>query len=145
MTPIEHNRLISIFFYVQGGLQAVGGLALGIIYGVIGTAMLAAAQRDEEQMMGGIFLVLGIVLGALLLVFAAIDIFAATKMRKLQPIGRTVGIVVGCLSLLSFPLGTALGIYTLWFFFGDQGKALYLGADPRLNNFSMPPPPNSWQ
>ncbi len=145
MTPIEHNRLISIFFYVQGGLQALGGLALGIIYGVVGTAMLAAAQRDEEQMMGGIFLVLGIVLGALLLVFAAIDIFAATKMRKIQPIGRTLGIVVGCLSLLSFPLGTALGVYTLWFFFGDQGKALYLAADPRGSNFSMPPPPNSWQ
>lgn len=145
MTPIEHNRLISIFFYIQGGLQAVGGLALGLIYGVVGTAMLAGSGRDEEQMMGGIFLVLGIFLGALLLVFAAVDVFAATKMRKLQPIGRTIGIVVGCLSLLSFPLGTALGVYALWFFFGDQGKALYAAAGPNAGDFSMPPPPNSWQ
>ncbi len=31
-----------------------------------------------------------------------------------RPWGRVVGIVVAILSLLKFPIGTALGIYTLW-------------------------------
>jgi hypothetical protein len=31
-----------------------------------------------------------------------------------QPWGRTLAIVVGILSLIRLPLGTALGIYTLW-------------------------------
>ncbi len=31
-----------------------------------------------------------------------------------QPWGRTLGIVAAVLTLLDFPVGTALGIYTLW-------------------------------
>jgi hypothetical protein len=31
-----------------------------------------------------------------------------------QPWGRIVGIIVAILSLFKFPIGTALGIYTLW-------------------------------
>ena len=31
-----------------------------------------------------------------------------------RPWGRTMSIVIGILSLLKFPVGTALGIYTLW-------------------------------
>ena len=31
-----------------------------------------------------------------------------------RPWGRVVGIIVAILSLIKFPFGTALGIYTLW-------------------------------
>jgi hypothetical protein len=31
-----------------------------------------------------------------------------------KPWGRVLGIVVAILSLVKFPVGTALGIYTLW-------------------------------
>jgi hypothetical protein len=37
--------------------------------------------------------------------------------------------------------GTAVGVYGLWFVFGDQGKAFFDGPD-----FIPPPapPPNNW-
>ena len=146
MTPQEHNRLISILFHVQGGLQVLAGLILIVVYIGMGGVFMAAAERQEEQFVGGIFIVLGIVIALIVFAFAALDFFAAFKIGKVKPIGRTLGIVIAILSLFSFPLGTALGAYALWFFFGDQGKALYnIDGTGSRYNYSPPPPPNSWQ
>ncbi|MBX3268576.1 MAG: hypothetical protein KF831_17900 [Acidobacteria bacterium] len=145
MTPQEHNRLISIFFHVQGGLQVLGGLMVAVIYGGMGGFFLTAGNGGEQQLIGGIFIIAAVVAVVLVFLFAALDFYAGYKVSKVQPVGRTLGIVVAILSLLSFPLGTALGVYALWFFFGDMGKALY-NVDGAGGQFhSPPPPPNSWQ
>lgn len=145
MTPQEHNRLISIFFHVQGGLQVLGGLMIAVIYGGMGGFFLTAGNGNEQQLIGGIFIFAAVFAVILVFLFAALDFYAGYKVSKVQPIGRTLGIVVAILSLLSFPLGTVLGVYALWFFFGDMGKALY-NVDGAGGQFdSPPPPPNSWQ
>jgi len=146
MTAQEHNRLISILFHVQGGLQVLVGLFFAVVYIGMGGVFVAIGEQQEQQFIGGIFLVVGIVAAVIVFAFAALDFYAAFKIGKMQPVGRTLGIVVAILSVLNFPLGTVLGAYALWFFFGDQGKMLYnidgTGSHP---NYSPPPPPNSWQ
>jgi len=59
--------------------------------------------------MGGIFSV-----GILLALFAGVHLLLAWGLSERQPWARILGIVVGFLALIRFPLGTALGIYTLW-------------------------------
>ena len=146
MTPQEHNRLISILFHVQGGLQVLAGLILVAVYIGMGGVFMAVAERQEEQFVGGLFVVIGIVVAFIVFAFAALDFYAGFKIGKVRSIGRTLGIVIAILSLFSFPLGTALGAYALWFFFGDQGKALYnVDGAGSAYNYSPPPPPNSWQ
>ena len=49
-----------------------------------------------------------------LLVKAIIGIAAGVGLLQRQPWGRTLGIVLGIISLFNVPFGTALGIYTLW-------------------------------
>jgi len=78
-----------------------------------------------------------------ILVFAGVTLMAGWKMLKEKTVGRTWGIAASIISLLSFPLGTALGIYGLWFLFGEGGKNFYRGGNS-INNFP-PPPPNHWQ
>ena len=142
MTARDHNNLLGIFFLIQGGLTALIGVIMTLVYGVVGVAMMGAGTRDEDRMVGGIMFVVGLVVGIVLLCIAALVIFTGVKVRRQAPIGRTLGIVMSILSLLSFPLGTALGIYGLWFLFGDMGRELYGG--PAGTGYSAPPP-NSWQ
>jgi len=146
MTAKEHNNLLGIFFMVQGGLVCAIGLLMGLIYGGVGLGLLAGGHKQEDHVVGGVFVVLAVVLAAIMLAIGALDLFTGSKVRKVAPIGRTLGIVISILSLFSFPLGTALGIYGLWFFFGDMGKALYLGSGAPAGNYNppAPPPPNSW-
>jgi len=144
MTAKEHNKLLGIFMLVQGGLQAFGGIMVGLIYGGIGAFVMTNSRRSEEQAMGGIFIAMAFIVGILVLAFAAIALMAGWRLLKEKTSGRTWGIVASIISLLSFPLGTALGVYGLWFLFGEDGKRFYAGGDS-VNNFPPPPPPNNWQ
>jgi len=54
-----------------------------------------------------------------------------------------VGIIASIICLPGIPLGTALGVYGLWFFFGEQGKSYYESGGMMAS--APPPPPNSWQ
>lgn len=144
MTAREHNKLLSIFYFVMAGLQLFGGIIVALVYGVIGGVALTSGTREEDQIMGGVFLGMAVVVGLIILVFGGLTLLTAFKVLKEKPIGRTLGIIVSILSLFSFPIGTALGVYGLWFFFGDMGKSLYAG-----NTGSpyppQPPSPGTWQ
>lgn len=144
MTPKEHNKLIGIFHLVQGGLQAFGGVIIGLIYGGMGAFFAANAHRQEEQMMGTFFVIFAFVIAAIMLVLAAVNFTAGYKLVKEKSGARTWGIVASIVCLIGFPLGTALGIYGLWFLFGEEGKQYYLGQNMRPQAV-FPPQPNSWQ
>ena len=72
------------------------------------------------------------VLGAIglmaLLFFAVLSIpgiVAGWGLMKYQPWARVLTIVLSCLDLFNFPLGTALGVYGLWVLFSPQGSAMF--------------------
>ncbi|MDH3494815.1 MAG: hypothetical protein OEM82_14770 [Acidobacteriota bacterium] len=143
MTNQEHNRLLAIFFYVQGGLQAFGGLLAALIYGGLGAYFATAGKEPEAAAVAGFMVVVGIVVVVLTFAIAGFMIFTARKLQTMAESARTLGIVASALCLLNMPLGTALGIYGLWFLAGERGRELYLtgGGAGQL----PPPPPNSWQ
>lgn len=144
MTARDHNRLLAIFYFVMAGLQLLGGIFVALIYGIMGGAFLSTARGGEEQIMGGVFLGMAVLVGLIMLAIGGFTLLAGFKVFKEKPVGRVLGIIISCLVLLSFPLGTALGIYGLWFFIGDLGKNFYAG----LSGSAAPPPPpmpSSWQ
>ena len=146
MTARDHNRLLSIFFFIKGGIALIAAVSIALIYGGVGTVMLGTSSRGEEQMVGGIFILASVGIGLLILAFAALYLAAGYYLLKERPTGRTLGIVASCLALFNMPLGTALGVYGLWFFFGEVGKSFYDGLT-RGGAVGSPqqPPPNSWQ
>ena len=129
---------------VQGGLQLLGGIMVALIYGGMGLGFLAQSQTRDERMVGSIFVVMAVVVAPIVLIFAGIFLAAGMKLLKEKSGGRTWGIVASIIALFGFPLGTALGIYGLWFLFGDQGKQFYEGGGTGERGF-IAPPPNHWQ
>ena len=49
---------------------------------------------------------------------------------RMRPWSRLAGIVLSIISLLSFPIGTILGIYGLWVLFNKDGQTLFEPAGP---------------
>jgi hypothetical protein len=147
MTAKEHNKMIGIFLMSHGALQGVGMIMLCVIYGIIGGAMVAAGPQDETKIVGLAFIGLVFVIGIIALIFILPQIIGGYKMLKEKPNARTWGIIASIISCFSFPLGTAAGVYGMWFLFGDLGKQFYLGGSQPQYAFSNPsqPPPNSWQ
>jgi hypothetical protein len=74
----------------------------------------------DSLIWGGIYTA-GILMGVL----GAVHLVLAWGLFERQPWGRTLGIVVGLLSLLRIPFGTALGIYTLWVLLPESSALEY--------------------
>jgi hypothetical protein len=143
MTAKEHNRLAGIFLLVHGGLQMLAILFLGLIYGGLGIALILNSRKEEEQLVGVAFIAIAVFALFIGLIFAGIQVIAGWKILKERSNARNWGIVANIIAVLSFPLGTAVGIHGLWFLFGEQGKSFYLQND--MNRSFLQPPPNSWQ
>jgi hypothetical protein len=70
--------------------------------------------------MGGLFS-LGIFLG----LCGVLHLVLAWGLSEREPWARMLGLVIGFLALLRFPLGTALGIYTLWVLLPEESGREY--------------------
>ncbi len=147
MTAKEKNKLVGIFLMAHGGLQAFAMIIVGLIYGGIGVAMLLGGRKNEDQLVGIVFIAMIAVLAIVALLFILPQVLGGYKIFKEKPNARNWGIAGSILSCLSFPLGTAAGIFGLVFLLGDEGKGFYLIGTPQnvFNPQQQPPPPNSWQ
>jgi hypothetical protein len=143
MTAKEHNRLLGIFLMAHGALQALTMFIIAVSYGGIGF-FLITSSREADRVTGAVFIGLVLFIAVLAVFFVTPQLSGGWRILKEKPGARTWGIVGSIIALLSFPLGTAAGIYGLWFLFGEQGKQFYLsgGAGP-VNNFQ--PPPHNWR
>jgi len=64
-------------------------------------------------------------LGSLLAVFGLIHLILAWGLYERKQWARPLGLVIGVLALIRFPLGTALGIYTLWVLLPEMSRREY--------------------
>lgn len=142
MTAQEHNRTLGILFLVYLGLQ-IFGLIVAIVFMVGFSGLIISGMSGENAFpMGIMIFALGFGLIFSILLMLPIGM-AGFKMYKEKPNARIWGIIASIISLLSFPIGTILGVYGLWFLFGEQGKQFYEGG--QISSHNPPPPPNSWQ
>ncbi|MGC2235273.1 MAG: hypothetical protein WA584_03880 [Pyrinomonadaceae bacterium] len=145
MAARDTNKLVGIFLMVHGGMQALLMLFLVLIYGVLGVGMATTARKADEQTVGVVFLVIALVVAVFSALFIIPQLLGGWKILKEKPNARTWGIIGSIVACLSFPLGTAAGVFGLVFLFGDEGKQFYLGGNSYSNNAFPPPPPNNWQ
>jgi len=61
----------------------------------------------------------------ILLILSLPGIIAGVGLLKFRPWARIVAIILGALHLLSFPFGTALGVYTLIVLLNPETVALF--------------------
>jgi hypothetical protein len=64
-------------------------------------------------------------IGTVLLIGSAAGIAAGWGLLGKQPWARMLAIIIGCISLLDMPFGTALGVYTFWVLLPAQSEEEY--------------------
>ncbi len=120
----QHVKILSWIFIVFGGLGILVGIVMMFSCGAI-TAAAGMSGEDDAALAAGF---IGSIFGFLtffIFVVSALELMTGIGLLKGKSWARMVGIVVCILSLLSVPIGTAIGIYGLWIFFSEEGKALF--------------------
>ena len=64
-------------------------------------------------------------MGAVLAMFGVLHLVLAYGLFERESWAWMLGLVMGFLALLRFPLGTALGIYTLWVLLPEESGTEY--------------------
>ncbi len=101
-----HIRLLGILWLAISGIRLIPGLVLTIMF----QPNMQLFPPDVPEFVPGLIQGLGI----LFIGCAVLGIITGWGLLQRQSWARMLAIVFGCVSLLDIPLGTALGIYTLW-------------------------------
>lgn len=137
MTPTGHNRALGLLHLLYGvfciALMVVVTL---LISGTIDALAVRRAPGEAVPVATFAVMIVGGVFGSLILITPSFITGYALLKRK--PWARRMAIVAGVLAGLTFPFGTALCVYTLWFMFGEKGKFLYHKAA-----YALPPQPQT--
>ena len=107
----RHVHRLAILWVVNGVLRlmlVLGFFGAGRYFTLpnFGRPRIWALPFWHSQVWGSILLVLAL--------FGVAHLVLAWGLFERQPWARYLGIILGILALVRFPLGTALGIYTLW-------------------------------
>lgn len=109
----RHLRTLGILWIVIGGLFTIP--AIGLM--VFGRAAHLVIDRQEPW--APMFPLFMWVAGGSLLILAAGGICVGLGLMQRHPWARVAALVLGVLALFHPPLGTALGVYTLWVLLAD--------------------------
>jgi hypothetical protein len=115
----RHLRTLGTLWMAIGGLFLVPALGL-MVFGQGLHFML-----HEREPWPGIFQLLLYVAGGTLVILAAGGICVGMGLMQRRPWARVAAIVLAVLALFHPPLGTALGVYSLWVLLADEGGEEY--------------------
>ena len=134
MTPEQHNKYLAYSHIAYAALFALFAMLMLIfIWG-----MVAVAPNGPPA---GILILMSLFMIVIYSVMILPSFIAGWALLKRKKWARTASIVAAVTDGMSFPFGTALCIYTLWFIFSDQGRLLY---DNMVPASALPPAPPPW-
>ena len=117
----RHLNALGLLWIILSMLRLIPGVAMTVLGHMRFPFMLMPIPGPMRlflaPFLGGI--------GLLISGFAIAGLIAGGGLMAHSPWARMLAIVLGCISLIHFPLGTALGIYTLWVLVPQGADAEY--------------------
>jgi hypothetical protein len=115
----KHIDVISVLWIVSG--------ALGILIGIFtfwlffGISYIPDVDWEASQ----ILRIVGVWAGGIIAFFSIPEIIAGVGLIKRKEWGRILALVVSFFNLIWFPLGTALGVYSIIILLNDESVKIF--------------------
>jgi hypothetical protein len=113
-----HIKVLGVIYIIAGAILVVLGLCL---VAIISGAGVVSGDRQAMLVTG----VVGTALAVFFIVLSVPSIIAGIGLLKRREWARILTIILGVLHLFGFPIGTAIGVYTLYILLNDQAKPLF--------------------
>ena len=146
MTIDEHNRTLGILHIVYGALHV---LLMLLFFGFFGALIGSVGAADKNAPPLAFFALFFALFAFFALLYTIPSFVAGYALLKRKPWARIAGIIAAIIETMNVPFGTALGVYALWFLFGEGGRAYEQGyALPPGARYSLsdapPQPAREW-
>lgn len=135
MTPEQHNKYLGWAHLAHGGLFMLFVLFMLAMM----SAMFWSFPRTPEGPPAAFFGIMWLFMAGFYGLMLLPNIIAGYALMKQKPWARTAAIIGAVTAAMSFPIGTAVCVYTFWFLFSEPGKTLY--DQPKA---ALPPMSAKW-
>ena len=119
-----HKRVLGILYIVSGLIHILITLFLSALFSILLPFIFENAKLDEQWILLYIVPFVRIIVILAVLFFAIPSIIGGIALLNKKKWALTLVLILGCFKLFSFPLGTALGIYTIWIYAEDHKQNL---------------------
>jgi hypothetical protein len=120
----EHVRLVGILWMAYSALAVVGALILFAVSRTVFGGSFHFPDGPPPEVTAWLRPLITFMSGIVLLK-AATGFIAGWGLLQREPWARILALIVGFISLFNVPIGTALGIYTLWVFLPTRSDDEY--------------------
>ncbi len=126
----RHVQILGILHIINGVMLLIFGFIGVAILGLLG---LVASSGGHSGHLGiseinltaqGVLGIIAVVIGMIAVVAGLPGIIGGWGLLAKKSWARIVVLIVGILNLPSFPLGTALGVYTLWVLLKPESQSV---------------------
>ncbi len=120
----EHVKLVGILWMAYSSLHVMAGVVVLFVAKFVVIRIGQIPNGPPPEVMAWLPAVVSTV-GWLILVKAVLGFAVGWGLLQHEEWARTFALVLGFLVILSVPIGTALGIYTLWVLLPSQSEREY--------------------
>ncbi len=115
-----HKKVLGILYIISAALTTLAALLINALLSLIFTFAFEQADPEGQRVMDFIMALTAYLPAIIIFVFALPTFIAGVGLMTKQSWAVIISLIVGCLKLFSFPVGTAIGIYAIWIFSEDQ-------------------------
>jgi hypothetical protein len=113
--------VLGIFWIILSAIRLIPGVAMVALGHMRFPLMLMPIPQNVRLFVAPFLGAIGLFISA----YAIAGVIAGWGLIAHRSWARLLAIVLGCISLIHFPVGTALGIYTLWVLLPEGAAAEY--------------------
>ena len=113
-----HVKVAGWLWVVVGALSLLGALCA---VASIGGGGLISGDQDAIIATS----ITATFVGGFLVLSGAVNLIAGIGLLKFKSWARILALILAILNLLAFPIGTALGVYTLWVLLSKETEPLF--------------------
>lgn len=117
-----HKKILGILYIISGLVQILAMVFLSTLLAVIFPAIFERADVEGQWFLVWIVPFIRVIAISVILVISVPSIIGGLGILNDKKWALTLLLILGCLKLFSFPIGTAMGVYTIWVYAEEHRK-----------------------
>jgi hypothetical protein len=116
-----HVRIVAALRIFSGGVGIIASVGIFVLFVAFG--LLGGMTTGDEEAYALAFI--GPIIGLAVFILSLPELIGGLGLLKMRGWGRILVIIVSIVGLVQFPLGTAVGIYSIWVLFHQDTIKLF--------------------
>ncbi|MBP9925917.1 MAG: hypothetical protein KBF45_07975 [Cyclobacteriaceae bacterium] len=118
-----HKRILAILYIISGSFQILAMIILSSLLSIMIPYIMKEAGPEGQWIFIWIIPFIRFIAVGIIVLFSIPAIIGGIGLLNHKKWALILLLILGCFKLFSFPIGTAIGIYTIWVY-ADNHKQL---------------------